>query len=344
MSSKSKNTVQETGRWIRVGAFSAGALLPLVNAALNRIRARQDADIALARERNAEYKENLIDLTSSAQSEVQEDLHDVAATLGLDEALAELQIRAHQQDLLRRTNDLRENVQDRSSKFSRALLERSGEVSHGLTKRSEDISRELAKRGSKVSQEWAKRSGEVSQELTKRSNEVSHELSKRGRQAQKTIAEQERSFWVALGFSFGLTAAGIVTFVLIRRRLQQPSDLDEAPIQISYATPAKSAANPAASDSRGGIYAVHPSNGHIEIHSDNPSHDAIDATTTSTSARSEHAAPADAAFVGVSSTKHYYPVETPLDQLAVTSEGQVDIIYFTSETEAQAQGFQAAEV
>lgn len=317
MSSKAKNTVQETGRWIRVGAFSAGALLPLVNTAINRIRARQEADVAIARERNAEYKENLLDLTSSAQSEVQEDLQDAAATLGLNELVAELQRRSRNQDLIRRTNELREDVRDRSNKLSRAIVERSGEVSH---------------------------------ELVKRSGEVSHELSKRGRYAQQTIAEQDRNFWIALGFGFGLTAAGIVTFVLVRRRLQRPTETDEAPIQLSYDTATPQSADGApTSGVRGGIYAVHPSNGHVELHSDNPSHNAtspvIPSSQTSEEAHSSNPAPADAAFVGVASTKHYYPVETPLDQLADTSdEEHLDIIYFTSETEAQAQGFQAAEV
>ncbi|MFL5690276.1 MAG: hypothetical protein ACJ795_00580, partial [Ktedonobacteraceae bacterium] len=49
----------------------------------------------------------------------------------------------------------------------------------------------------------------------------------------------------------------------------------------------------------------------------------------------EVVAPADAAFVGVMSTKQYYPVAT-----AVEAE---DLIYFTSEAEARSQGFTAAE-
>jgi hypothetical protein len=318
MSSKSKLTVQGTGRWIRVGVFSASALLPLLNTALNRIRARQEAAAAIAHETTAEYyKENVANFTNNAQSEVQERLQTVGATLG--DVLTELRTRSNNQDLIKRTNDLRDDLRDRSSKLSHAIVARSGEVSH---------------------------------ELAKRSGEVSHEFAKRGRQAQLTIAEQDRRLWIALGFGFGLTATGIVTFILVRHRLQQPTEVDEAPIQLSYdAATTKPETGNATSESRGGLYALRPSNGHVEVHSDNPSHDAIDATTPDTSANQvaedEHpasAVPSDAAFVGVASTKHYYPVETPLDQLADTSEKPVDIIYFVSETEAQAQGFQAAEV
>jgi hypothetical protein len=302
MSSKAKLTVQGTGRLIRIGVFSASALLPLVTTIANRVRARQAAAIAVARERNVGYKENLADLASSAQSEVQERLQTVGATLS--DVLTELQTRSNNQELIKRTLDLREDLIDRSSKLSHALVERSGEVSH--------------------------------------------EFAKRGRQAQMTLAEQERSFWIALGFGFGLTATGIVTFVLVRRRLLQKTEVDEPPIQLpdDAATP-KSELDTSTSESRGGIYAIPPSNGHIDVHSDNPSAHPINAATASQSAEDDHSgstAPADAAFVGVTSTKRYYPVKTPLDQLTATSEKLVDIIYFVSEEEAQSQGFHAAEI
>jgi hypothetical protein len=45
--------------------------------------------------------------------------------------------------------------------------------------------------------------------------------------------------------------------------------------------------------------------------------------------------PADAAFVGVKSTKLYYPVDTEIEPK--------DLVYFTSEEEAKAQGFTAAQ-
>jgi hypothetical protein len=43
------------------------------------------------------------------------------------------------------------------------------------------------------------------------------------------------------------------------------------------------------------------------------------------------------------STKRYYPVEIPFDQLVSREHETSDVIYFTSEEEARAQGFIAAE-
>ena len=45
--------------------------------------------------------------------------------------------------------------------------------------------------------------------------------------------------------------------------------------------------------------------------------------------------PEDAVFVGIASTRFYYPVDTLLEE--------VDLVYFISEEEARAQGFAAAE-
>jgi len=45
--------------------------------------------------------------------------------------------------------------------------------------------------------------------------------------------------------------------------------------------------------------------------------------------------PVDATFVGVISTKRYYPVDTSLDVQ--------DLVYFSTEDEAKAQGYTAAE-
>jgi hypothetical protein len=50
-------------------------------------------------------------------------------------------------------------------------------------------------------------------------------------------------------------------------------------------------------------------------------------------------APSNAAFIGVVGTRRYYPVATPLEQLAVSGTGKNDVVYFTNEEEAQAQGY-----
>ncbi|GER87998.1 hypothetical protein KDW_21600 [Dictyobacter vulcani] len=72
----------------------------------------------------------------------------------------------------------------------------------------------MLKRGNELTEELKERSSKFSHAVAERSGEVSHQVAKRSRQAQKNIADQDRSFWIALGFGFGLTAASIVTFFL----------------------------------------------------------------------------------------------------------------------------------
>jgi hypothetical protein len=110
--------------------------------------------------------------------------------------------------------------------------------------------------------------------IAERSGEVSDQLVRRGRQAQQTIAEQDRSFWIAMGFGFGLTLTGIVTFILVRRRLQHAievadvAEFDEPAIQLTYDTVTTQAETivPASEvdTSHGQIYAIHFPDGDVE--------------------------------------------------------------------------------
>jgi hypothetical protein len=52
--------------------------------------------------------------------------------------------------------------------------------------------------------------------------------------------------------------------------------------------------------------------------------------------------PPDAIFVGITRTKLYYPIETPVDQLLTKDDRPTDVIFFLSEEEASKQGFQPA--
>ncbi len=72
-----------------------------------------------------------------------------------------------------------------------------------------------------------------------------------------------------------------------------------------------------------------------DVHTDATSqtHPAVPVTNTT-----------DATFLGIVSTKQYYPVETPLNTLRSSTDGPLDVIYFASEGEAQAQGYTIAEL
>lgn len=221
-------------------------------------------------------------------------------------------------------NDVQADLQERLQSVGATLAD----VLSELRGRSVSTNQDLLKRSSELTDELKERGSKFSQVVAERSSEVSHQLAKQGRKAQKNLVRQDRDFWIALGFGFGLTAAGIITFVLVRRRLQHTDEIDELSIQLPIDV---ARAEVLSSQPRGDIYAVPSVNGYgqVERQSVNPA---------------GVVAVADAAFVGVSSTKLYYPVETPLDQLADKADQLVDVIYFTSEKEAQVQGFVAAQV
>ncbi len=195
-----------------------------------------------------------------------------------------------------------------------------------LWKRSEQLAGAVRERGSELSHQVAKRGGHLTHDLAKRGKRARRDLARRSRytmQELQDLAEQRKGFWIALGFGLGLAVTGILTFRLIRRRqLERQAELlaelgyqagyRDSHIELSAAANGNRLAYSSASTGRG------------------------EQPTAAT------AAPSDAAFLGLVSNKHYYPIETPLDQLALPGGAPVDIVYFSSEEEAQAQGFSSA--
>jgi hypothetical protein len=207
----------------------------------------------------------------------------------LSESLLDLPSAA--QVALRRGEGLADDLRSRGSKFSQAVQERSSDFTRDLLEKSEAA---------------RKQSEQALKELTERSEKAARKLSKQGKQISQELTQgNRRKYLAALGFSIGLVTAGIIAFVLMRKRVQQQQEPEEDQhILLSL-------------------------NGHQN------QEPAIPAT------------PEDARLLGVVSTKRYYPVETPLDQLPTPPTGAgeepSDIIYFSSEEEARAQGFTAAE-
>ncbi|GCE26671.1 hypothetical protein KDA_21550 [Dictyobacter alpinus] len=332
MNSNQKNILQTTSRWVRVGVLSASALAPVVGSVVERIRAQQQAEQAVADIRNADRKEKVTAFANDVQSDLQDRLQSIGGSLS--DVLAELRDHSTNPDLLKRGNELTEELKKRSSKFSQVVAERSGEVSN-----------EFARRSGEVSNELAKRSRRAQKNIAKSSRQAQKNIAKRSRLAQKNIAEQDRSLWIALGFGVGLTAASIVTFFLIRRRLQHVDIVEEEVIQLpddALRTAATSTQRPGAiySMSAGGkVQESQPFDGVVAVKNNDNGQSPQSANEL---VENEQVTPTDASFVGLASTKQYYPVETPLDQLSEVDGKPVDVIYFSSEQEAQEQGFSAA--
>ncbi|HTI15250.1 MAG TPA: hypothetical protein VL461_11890 [Dictyobacter sp.] len=208
MSSSKENAL---GRWLRVGALSLSVLGPSINILTSRLRTHIEAEEALSALHKAQ--EEAAEAADAVQGG-REDLPDFQERLqslgfALADVLAELRETPYGQEIARRSGNLVEELKTRGDVLSQTVAEQRNQ-----------LARDLAKRGSQLTHDLAERSGEFSQAL-----------SQRGRKVTQDLIEQERSFWVAFGFGIGLTAAGIVTYVLWYRRLKQQNEEGPA-IQI----------------------------------------------------------------------------------------------------------------
>lgn len=301
---------QEMRRWLRVGAFTLTALGPAINTLRERLRARAEAR---SQQQEAEQKNN-------EQPDPQERLAVLGAALA--ESLAELRAHPYSRKLARQGELLAEELMDRGRKLSHTVIE-SGN----------DASQQLFKRGKKATKKWSKSQARMKKELRKRN-----------RKAQQTQALRSNMFWLAFVCSAGLTAAAVAIYLYIQRRNQQQEAYDNQPIELRQndrwdGTSLKEQVSPTQSPSS----PEDPSIPYTDSSIVSREPDLSEASRVSDLA--EGAIPEDATVIGVVSTRLYYPIEVPLEQLTAAEDdasAEVTVIYFASEDEAQSRGFTAA--
>ena len=372
MSTKQTSAAQNGARWLRVGVMAFTTVAPVVNMLIERMRQaelrQQEQQLESEQEVEAEQDNaprNLVELTSLSRQLA------VAQAQQLRKQARQWQAQATQlrkalrkeskqrrrlnkmvkhlqaagvdwsQEMLKRSEGLTGDLVAQGSKISQDFLERGSSMTQDWTERGSELSSDLMKRGGDLSQDWLKRGskasrnltkrgrklthdltergGELSQDLLKRGSDVTHDLMERGETLLQPARRRKSTFWTVFGFSVGMVAAAVITYLFVRNRLAQQLSGEEQQIELP---PRESAWN------GNGIGTMKPSG---EIHHID-SNGATVATLQSVGTQQE--APADAAFVGVISTKTYYPIE-----VSVTAK---DLIYFASEEEAQADGFTAA--
>lgn len=264
--------------------------------------------------------------------------------------------------LTERGSDVVGNLTDRSSKTAQALLERSSDVVSDLADRSSKVTQVIAERGSDLTD----RSSKVSKQVVARSQRVAKQITQRSREATSSVSERPGFFWSAFGFSLGLSAALAALYILLRRRTQEES-VESQSFQLSQnghlngsAKPLPTSVQVNASVSYPGaqsqaaqpsVAVVEPNAAPVSAESSMPS-SALQQTPVvaqpeesaeETPAPVQVERPLDATFLGIVRTKRYYPVETKLDQLEAPAGQALDIVYFTTEEEAQEQGYSKAE-
>jgi hypothetical protein len=155
------------------------------------------------------------------------------------------------------------------------------------------------------------RKDEATRKLRKRSRILTQNLAGRSEQILLPVRETGRRVWPVVGFFAGMVLAAGVTYWLVQRGLRQR--YEARPTQITLAP---------------------HQNGHKlktrffgEIRSNNQGRKA-GANRPDTEALNR--------FVGVLSTKEYYPITNQPDAR--------DVVFFTSEDAAKSQGFNAAQI
>jgi hypothetical protein len=332
---------QQASRWLRVGALTLTTIGPAVNTLLAWMRQRSqsvsersndlqdaahDARVAAFQQLN-DFTETSRQKVAAQANYLQRQAQQLSAQAKhlrgslrkeqrqrrkLNKTLKQLRTAGFDwsQELLKRGENLTEDLVAQGGKISSDLLERGGEVSHDLAERGGQLTQVLVKRGSEVGQGLAKRSSAIGQDLAERSGQLLHPTDARKR---------DNTFWTIFGFSTGLVVAVTVTYLFLRQRILR--DEREQNQQIELASDA----------SRKGKATARPAGTILHLDSNSSSV----ATLQTVDVEHRVVAPADAAFVGVMSTKQYYPVATAVEAK--------DLIYFTSEAEAKSQGFSAAE-
>lgn len=333
-----------TQRLLRVGTVTLTMLGPVINPLVARLADRLERsgkhleDFEVVDVEDVENKPNVkkVVFADGEQEEVVVTKQSISDTLLVrGEALVQ-----ELEDLVERGTKLSQSLVARGSEVTHDLAERGNTASQDLLKLSKEVRQELRKRGKKVNKDLNKRSQKVAKELSRRSEKVTKELSRRSHQATRQISERSGTFWILSGFAVGLAAAGITAYLLIRQRVRQQQQLEE---EQSFPISQNGSLNTNALSAqvKGSTYttpgslvqqSIRPS----LVEENVPAVAVADQENRMPAAQS---APSNAAFIGVVDTRFYYPVSTPLNHLTTSETGRNDVIYFTTEEEAQRQGY-----
>ncbi len=366
MDKTNREIVRRSGRWVRVGVLTLTTVGPIVNTLIEGVRqrspaAREQEQLEAEQPSAFDRLEELTLVGRQRAAEQARQLQIQAQQLQVqarqlrealrDEARQRKRVRKLTKQLRNVSADWREGLAKRSEyltegfeglveqggKFSQGLRERSGKVAQDLAERSSKVTRNLTRRGGKLTHDLSERSSEVVQDLAERGlkfthglvgqdHDVAHDLIEGSEHLFQPKRRRNSTFWTIFGFAVGLVVAGVVTYVLVRRRVTG----QEIEAEQHFELPQNDQGDRVGKDRLAGEILYFDQNG------------AAVATLQVVDVE-ERAYPVGAAFVGIASTKRYYPVDTPIDRLPLTEDGTKDLVYFISEEEAKAQGFSPEE-
>ncbi len=208
--------------------------------------------------------------------------------------------------LRRQGRNLSRTAFDRKEDAARQLYRQKRDLGRNLSERREGATRQLRRQGRGLGRNLAGRREDAARQMRKQRNY----LSERGGQLLEPV--RQNPFWSVFGFVSGLLLAGGVTYWLVKRGLSKTLRQEEEGIELEVREPldgvSRRPAGKVRSVNRGGaVVATRPAT--------------VAGPTTQ--------------FVGVLSSRRYYPLERKPDER--------DLVFFESEEDARSEGFTAAE-
>ncbi len=223
-----------------------------------------------------------------------------------------------------------QNVADWGDEAAYKLRKQSQYVAQNLTGRKDDVTRKLRRQSRSVTRNLADRREMAARKLRRQSRDLTQTLADRGELTARKLRRQSRhlarrggealepgranrgKLWTIMGFFAGLLVAGGITYWLVKRGLGQREMEEEQGIEL----PQRDTLNGTVSRPGG------------EIRYASQGGTAVASRTSTTSAGP------GSKFVGVLSTRQYYPIEQQPSDVS-------DLVFFETEDDARAEGFTA---
>ncbi len=376
MSNDNKKIIQETGRWLRVGFMTVTVLGPIINTLTARLRERAEVLRGEATRRGNNLTGDLVERSNKLSQVVATRGEQVGRDLAARGNKAS-------QLVVDRSSDVLQELTERSEKASQELAKRSEQVSREIVKRGAKVSKEVTKRSQKAAKEVRQRSQKAQSELAKRTVQLTQQntrqnspfwpvfsftmgltaagvavyliIKKRLQQYEQDSLHSHVALNGSLNGTAKNTASGSTFSVnqpsLATKSVEAPNSEGTAsalilaePVTDEVTADAPIVAEPASEDDELTTEKV-PSvviQGTIKAlpATEEPSGQ-TEAETTEEPVKTTPIT--DATFLGVVSTKRYYPIETPLTELHTPTDEALDVVYFASADDAQAQGYTIAE-
>src|SRR5579885_2221565 len=237
---KTQEMMQKGSQWLRVGVLTITTLGPIVGTLLERVRNRANKGSQPAAQVQTAVKGKV--------QEAQQRLEELTLTSRQQAAAQAQQLRKQAQQLQQQAEQLRKALREEARqraklakqmrKAGRAwgqdVLKRGEQITGDIKDRADSLTQEITKRTGKVAQDLSERGSQVTQEITKRTGKVAQDLSERGSE----LVQKRGRMLSIVGFSAGVVAAGVVTFIIVRRFVGQNNEQDQ---QIEL--PSENAAN-----------------------------------------------------------------------------------------------------